>query len=102
MSVALCRFCKKVYIELVWTRFGQRMPFEHELVAVDSLACPDDGWVPGEWTIGRETRLAMAPLSHYDDSRQATARRVAVLHRCRRLRSQRQPVQSAGTGRVVA
>jgi hypothetical protein len=89
MSVVLCRFCRKVYVEWAWTRYGKRLPFAYDLVDIDELARPEDGWVPGSWTVGRQVRLAMAPLTHYGQERQRTARRVAVLHDCPQYREAR-------------
>ena len=81
MAVRRCQYCG-AHIEWLLTRFGSRLPFDHKPVPVEQVDDADSGWVPGRWTVKRQERHALAPLSHYNAHKRAAVRWVVLVHSC--------------------
>ncbi len=84
MSGLRCHWCRVARIRWMTTKFGTRIPFDHDLVPLSAVPEGRKGWIPGRWKIGSRGTVvvAMAPVDHYSGPAQSKARRVAVIHAC--------------------
>lgn len=80
MAVIRCPLCHGVSIEWLMTRYGRRLPFERPIPVAE--AADREGWIPGMWTVRKQDRMALAPLSHYAVATRERVRHVVLVHAC--------------------
>ncbi len=95
MSIKRCDFCEVALVEWMTTKWGGRLPFEFNLVAPNRLPDGVNGWIPGRWTVGRRSMIAMAPATDYPPEIRSAASRVAVVHECQQYLANRAARETA-------
>lgn len=79
MTVYRCPDCN-TYTEWLRTRFGgKKILFEYPPISKEDVD-PNDGWIPGDWTVNGRLSSVLAPLSHYRLMTRERTRRVLRQH----------------------